>query len=191
MRPSIALGLFLGVALTVTSAAIGCRDSSPAAPQQALDNREAAAGGAGSTGDGGGSDSSGAPQPTSPTAPATPGPGQDTALAPPTFAASFTLNGVVLGAEAGADTTRTIPLAGVTARIYRVRAADGGAAPETLIGTTASDANGRFVFRDLASAYYRLDVEAPAGGPYADASRPIAPPWSSEIGVHVVLLRKS
>jgi hypothetical protein len=125
-------------------------------------------------------------------APATPGPGPDTAISPPPpLPASFTLNGVVLAAEDRSDTTRTVPLSGAAASLYRVKAADGTTVPEILVGTAVADANGEFAFRDLASAYYRLDVQPPAGRLYVDASRAIAPPWSSEITVHVLLLRKT
>jgi hypothetical protein len=185
MRPSITLGLFVA-ALGV--ATLGCRDSAPAAPHQALDIRDPS----GSDDGGNGNDSGSTTQPTSPTAPAQPGPGPDTAVTPPPpLPAAFSLTGVALGVEAGTDTTRTIRLSGVTARLYRVKAADGGATAETLVGTAVADASGEFVFRDIASAYYRLDVVAPAGGPYQDGSVAIAPPWSTDIRAHVVLHRKS
>jgi hypothetical protein len=77
------------------------------------------------------------------------------------------------------------------ARLYRVRAVDGSAVAETLVGGAVADANGEFIFANLASAYYRLDVTAPAGGPYVDGSVSIAPPWATQIRIHVVLHRKS
>jgi hypothetical protein len=109
---------------------------------------------------------------------------------PPPLAASFTLHGFALGVESGTDTTRTVRLPGVTATLYRVRAADGSASDEALVGSAVADGNGEFTFRGLVSAYYRVDVKAPAGGPYVDTSRSIDPPWSTEVRVSVVLPRK-
>jgi hypothetical protein len=192
MRPSRTLALFLGAALTLATATGGCRDSTAAAPQEALDNWAGTNGDEGSAGgNGGNSDSSSTEQPPNTHTPADPAPAPDTVASPPPAPpASFTLTGVALGAESGIDTVRTVPLAGVTARIYRVQAADGSSVAESLVGTATTDANGRFAFRDLASAFYRLDVVAPAAGPYVDASRLIAPPWSTAIVVHIVLPRK-
>jgi hypothetical protein len=184
MRPSITLGLAFAVAFGATT--LGCRDSAPAQPQ-ALDTREATGGDKSSTG----ADSSGTEQPASPTAPADPAPGSDTAITPPPpRPAAFTLEAVALGVQPGEDTTRTVRLAGVTARLYRVRAADGTAIPEALIGSVVANGNGEMVFRDLSSAHYRLDVQAPPGGPYADGVVSIAPPWSAQIRIAVVLHRK-
>ena len=184
MRPSITVGLFV-VALGVATTA--CRDAAPAAPQQALDIRDPS----GSDGAPSGDDSSSTSEPTSPTAPVDPAPGPDTAMSPPpALPASFTLNGVAAGVLSGTDTTQTVRVPGVTARLYRVRAADGSAVVETLAGSAIADANGEFVFADVASAYYRIDVTAPDGGPYVDGSVSIPPPWATQIRVHVVLHRK-
>ena len=189
MRPSITLALFLGAALTVTSATVGCHDSNATAPQQTLDNRDGTSDGEGNSG---GSDSGSTPQPGPTTEPADPAPGSDTAItSPPVLPASYTLTGIVHVVLPGSDTTRTVPVAGATVRIYRVKAADGSAVPEVHVGTATSDALGDVVFRDLSSAYYRLDVKAPAGGPYGDASRTIAPSLSSQIAVLLLLPRKS
>jgi hypothetical protein len=184
MRPSIIVGLFCCVVVGTT--AIGCRDGAPAEPQ-AFDNREAKSGGAGGSDD----DSSSTPEPSPSTAPVEPGPGPDTAVAPlPPAPASFTIDGVALGVEPGSDTTRTVRVAGVAARLYRVRAADGSTIAETLVASATADANGQFVFRDVSSAHYRLNVQAPAGGPYADGSVSISPPWSTPIRVAVMLHRR-
>ena len=186
MRPSITVGLFLCVALGATATA--CRDSAPAQPQ-AFDNHQAKTGGESGSSD----DSSATEQPTPPTAPAQPGPGPDTAIGPPaptaTRPAAFTIDGVALGVEQGADTTQTVGVGGVTVRLYRVKAADGSPVTETLVGTTIADANGEFVFRDVASAHYRLDVQTPAASPYPDGSVSIVPPWSAQIRIAVVLRR--
>jgi hypothetical protein len=98
---------------------------------------------------------------------------------------------VAVGVESGTDTTRTVRIPAATARLYRVKAVDGSAVAETLVGSAVADANGEFIFANLASAYYRLDVTAPAGGPYVDGSVTIAPPWGTQIRIHVVLHRKS
>ena len=185
MRPSITLALLVA---TIGAATVGCRDSAPATPPEVLDIREPS----GTDGAANSDDSSSTPQPTSPTAPADPGPAPDTAISPPPpRPASFTVTGVAVGVESGTDTTRTVRIPAATARLYRVKAADGSAESETLVGTAVADANGEFVFANLASAYYRLEVEAPAGGPYVDGSVSIAPPWSTQIRIHVVLHRKS
>lgn len=185
MRPSLSVGLFV-VALGVATTA--CRNGAPAAPEKVLDIRSPSAGDGTATGD----DSSSTSQPTSPTAPVDPAPNPDTAVSPPPpLPASFALTGVAVGVVTGSDTTRTVPVPAVTARLYRVRAADGSAVAETLVGSAVADANGEFVFSDVASAYYRIDVAAPAGGPYVDGSVSIPPPWATQIRVHVVLHRKS
>jgi hypothetical protein len=72
-----------------------------------------------------------------------------------------------------------------------VKSADGSTIAETLVSSAVADATGEFTFSDLPSAYYRIDVAAPAGGPYVDGSVSIAPPWSTPIRVHVVLHRKT
>jgi hypothetical protein len=112
-------------------------------------------------------------------------------VAPPPLPTTFSLTGVALGVELGADTTRTVRLSGVTARLYRIKSADGTPVTETLVATDVADANGEFMFSSLASAYYRIDVAAPGGGPYVDGSVSLAPPSATEIRVHVVLHRKS
>ena len=184
MRPCIRLAV-LAITLGVT---VGCRESAPIAPREALDIRDPSGADGGATDD----DSSSTSQPTSPTAPVDPAPGPDTAISPPPpRPASFTVTGAVVGVESGTDTTRTVRVPGTTARLYRVRTADGSAVAATLVGSTVADANGEFSFANLASAYYRLDVTAPAGGPYVDGSVSIAPPWGTQIRIHVVLHRKS
>ena len=183
MRP-FRLAVF-AITLGVT---VGCRESAPIAPREALDIRDAS----GADGAGADDDSSSTSQPTSPTAPVDPAPGPDTAVSPPPpRPASFTVTGVAVGVESGMDTTRTVRVAGATARLYRVKAPDGSAVAETLVGSAVADANGEFTFANLGSAYYRLDVTAPAGSPYVDGSVSIAPPWAMQIRIHVVLHRKS
>lgn len=196
MRPSTTLALLLGAALSLST--LGCRDTSPSGPDPALDIRSgssdhgegtpaAGAGGAGadssSTGDGPENTTGTADGPTRP----------DTAAqSPPPRPASFALQGLARGAVSRSDTTVTVALGGVTANLYRVKTADGSPVePEVLAGTTVADGNGEFAFRDVASAYYRLEVKAPSGSGYADASLTIVPPWSSTIGVYVVLPRKN
>jgi hypothetical protein len=184
MRPSITVGLLV---VALGAATTACRDAAPAAPHEALDIRDPS----GTDGATSNDDSSSTSQPTSPTAPVDPGPRPDSAVSPPPpLAASFTLTGVALGVESGTDTTRTVAVAGVPARLYRIRAADGSAVAETLVASTNADASGEFTFAEVASAYYRVDVAAPAGGPYVDGSVSIAPPWATQIRVNVVLHRK-
>jgi hypothetical protein len=185
MRPSVTVGLLV-VGLGV--ATIACRDAAPAAPNQPLDVRHPASG----DGAANGGDSTSTPEPTSPTAPVDPAPGPDTAVSPPPpLAASFTLRGIAIGVVSGTDTTHTVRLAGVAARLHRVKAADGTTVAETLVGSASADANGEFLFTEVPSAYYRVDVGAPAGGAYADGSVTIPPPSTREIRVHVVLQRRN
>jgi hypothetical protein len=185
MRPSITLALLVA---TIAAATVGCRDGAPAAPREVLDIRDPS-----STDGAANSDDSTSPsQPTSPSAPADPAPGPDTVVAPPPpRPASFSVTGVAVGVQIGTDTTRTVRIPAVTARLFRVKSADGSATAETLVGSAVADATGEFTFSNLPSGYYRIDVAAPSGGPYVDGSVSIAPPWATQIRVHVVLHRKS
>jgi hypothetical protein len=184
MRPSITLAVLVA---SLGAATVACRDSAAVGPPKVLDIREPS----GTDGAASEDDSSSTSEPTSPTAPVDPAPGADTAISPPPpRPESFTLTGVAVGVEVGTDTTRTVPLPGVTARLYRVKTADGSAITETLVASATANQDGVFLFADLASAYYRLDVTAQPGGAYVDGSVSIAPPWSAQIRVHVVLHRK-
>jgi hypothetical protein len=72
-----------------------------------------------------------------------------------------------------------------------VRAADGTPVqPEVLVGSAVADGLSEVTFAGLASAYYRLDVKAPAGGSYLDASVTVVPPSAASIAVYVLLRRK-
>lgn len=196
MRPSITMALLLAATLGVS--ALGCRDAAPSGPERALDNQtgsgDGSDGSAATGGNGSSSDSSSAPEQPGSTTGTADGPTQpDTAVqSPPPRPASFMVTGFARGAVSTSDTTQTVPLGGVTANLYRVKMADGSPVePEVLVGSRIADASGEFTFRDVASAYYRLEVKAPAGGAYADGSLTIVPPWSSAIAVYVVLPRKS
>ncbi|MFN2566352.1 MAG: hypothetical protein ABR499_15250 [Gemmatimonadaceae bacterium] len=188
MRPSITLGLILCIALSAST--LACHDSLPAAPEQALDNHTGSSGGDGG-GEEGSDSTSTTPDPPNrhePVEPASP-PDSVVQTPPPPVPGTFALYATVFGAEAATDTTRTVRLPGVTVSLYRVRNGDGSAVqPEVLVGTGVTDARGDFIFHDLASAYYRLDVKAPPGGPYLDASRSITPPSVGGPGMDVVLV---
>lgn len=189
MRPSITLGLILGIALSAST--LACHDSLPAAPQQVLDNHTGSSGdgnGEGGNGEDGNDSTSTTPDPPNKHEPVDP----DSVVQTPPPApipGTFALYATVFGAEAATDTTRTVRLPGVSLSLYRVRNADGSAVqPEVLVGTGVTDTQGDFMFRDLASAYYRLDIKAPPGGPYLDASRSIAPPSVGGPGKDVVFM---
>ena len=56
--------------------------------------------------------------------------------------------------------------------------------------TTTTDEHGAYRLENLAPAYYRIDVTAPAGSPYANATSGIGPARESEIKVYISLARK-
>jgi hypothetical protein len=192
MRPSITLALLLGA--TVGATAVACRDATGVAPLPTLDNESGSGGGSGTNGDGTPSDSSSTPSGPGQSAPADPAPpsGADTAVNhPPPPVGVFTLHGIIRGEAPGGDSTRTVTLPGVTASLYRVKSADGTPIePAVLVGSQVADQLSEVTFPDLPSAHYRIEVKAPAGGPYTDVSVTITPPTARSIAIYLLLRRK-
>lgn len=190
MRPSTSL-LTAFLCATLGATVLACREAPAVAPLPSLDTEAEADGG---TNGGSESDSSSTPTGPGQHAPADPAPpaGADTAVTDPRpLAPSFTLVGIIRGVAAGSDTTRTVPLPGVTASLYRVKLADGTPIePAVLVGTAVADRLSEVTFSNVVSAHYRIDVKGPAGGPFADASVTVAPPKASSIAIYVLLRRK-
>lgn len=109
---------------------------------------------------------------------------------PPPVVASFNLSGVISGHEPGADTMNVAPVAGATITLVKVATVDGDTLkPSVTTATTVSDAQGAYRLESLAPAYYRIDVTAPAGSPYENATSAIGPARQTEVKVFVSLSR--
>lgn len=110
---------------------------------------------------------------------------------PAPVVASFNLSGAVFGHEAGTDTMHTVPVAGATITLVKVGSVNGDTLnPSVTTATAITDAQGAYRIENLAPAYYRIDVTAPAGSPYENATSGIGPARETEIKVFVSLLRK-
>jgi hypothetical protein len=109
----------------------------------------------------------------------------------PSVVASFNLSGVVNGHEPGADTVHVVPVASATITLVKVGEVNGDTLnPSVTTATATSDAQGAFRIENLAPAYYRIDVTAPAGSPFLDGVSGIGPARETEIRVWVSLGRK-
>ena len=110
---------------------------------------------------------------------------------PPDVVSSFALSGVISGHEAGADTTRIVPLANATVTLVNVGDVAGDTLnPSVTVASTTTDAQGAYRLANLAPAYYRVDVTAPAGSPYLDAVGGIGPARETEVKLSIALARK-
>lgn len=109
----------------------------------------------------------------------------------PPVVASFSLSGIVYGHEAGLDTTQmtTVPNAQLT--LVKIAGVNGDTlVPSVTVTSTSTDANGAYRVENLAPAYYRIDVAAPAGSPYANGGSGIGPARQTEITLNISLARK-
>ena len=103
----------------------------------------------------------------------------------------FTVRGVVLGDDPQPDTMRVVRVPGATATLFRVGDAKGDTLnPRVQVATATSDAQGEFVFADVPSGYYTIEVKAPSGGPFEDGSTGFGPQRMNEVRVAVRLRRK-
>jgi hypothetical protein len=103
----------------------------------------------------------------------------------------FTVRGVVLGDDPGPDTMRVVRVPGATATLYRVGDAKGDTLnPRVQVASATSDAQGEFVFADVPSGYYTIEVKAPSSGPFEDGSTGFGPQRMNEVRVAVRLRRK-
>ena len=110
---------------------------------------------------------------------------------PPDVVSSFALSGVISGHEPGADTTRIVPLANATVTLVKVGDVTGDTLrPSVTVASTTTDAQGAYRIANLAPAYYRVDVTAPANSPYLDAVGGIGPARETEVKLNIALARK-
>lgn len=109
---------------------------------------------------------------------------------PPPIVSSFNLSGAIAGRVSGADTMQTVPVAGATVTLVKIAGVDGDTLkPSITTASTTTDAQGAYRIENLAPAYYRIDVGAPAGSPYVNATSGIGPARETEIKVFVTLGR--
>ena len=107
---------------------------------------------------------------------------------PPPIVASFNLSGAISGRVPGADTMQTTPVAGATITLVQVGSVNGDTLnPSITTATTTTDAQGAYRVEQLAPAYYRIDITAPAGSPYENATSGIGPARETEVKVFVTL----
>jgi hypothetical protein len=110
---------------------------------------------------------------------------------PPDVVSSFALSGVISGHEAGADTTRIVPLANAVVTLVKVGDVTGDTLrPSVTVATTTTDAVGAYRLANLAPAYYRVDVTAPADSPYLNGVGGIGPARQTEVKLSIALARK-
>lgn len=113
------------------------------------------------------------------------------ATPPPDVVSSFALSGVISGHEPGADTTRIVPVANATVTLVKVGDVTGDTLkPSVTVASTTTDAQGAYRLANLAPAYYRVDVTAPANSPYQDAVGGIGPARQVEVQLSIALARK-
>lgn len=109
----------------------------------------------------------------------------------PPVVSSFALSGVVSGRDVGTDTSRVSPVSHAAITLVKVGSVTGDTlSPSVTVGSTTTDAQGAYRFENLAPAYYRVDVVAPAGSPFANATSGIGPARQTEVTLNVTLERK-
>ena len=157
--------------LLVTAAVAACSGMEPLSPAPTSDKQ----GGSTSHGD----DTAVV---TGPSRPPTP---------PPDIVSSFALSGLISGHEPGPDTTRIVPLANATVTLVKVGEVTGDTLePSVTVARTTTDAQGAYRIANLAPAYYRVDVTAPANSPYLDAVGGLGPAREAEMKLNIALARK-
>ena len=111
---------------------------------------------------------------------------------PDPVVSSFALSGVISGHEPGADTTKVAPVPNAGVTLVKIAGVDGDTlVPSVTVARATTDAAGRFHLENLAPAYYRIDVTAPAGSAYLDGVWGIGPARQSEVTVYISLRRKN
>jgi len=117
--------------------------------------------------------------------------GGATPQSPPPVVSSFALSGLITGHDAGPDTTKVSPVPNATVTLVEVAGVNGDTlSPSVAVTSTTTDGNGKFRLENLAPAYYRIDIGAPEGSPYADATWGVGPARSTEVSIDVALRRK-
>ena len=109
----------------------------------------------------------------------------------PPVVASFSLSGIVYGHQAGPDTTQVVVVPNTQLTLVKIAGVNGDTlVPSVTVASTTTDANGSYRLGNLAPAYYRIDVTAPAGSPYANGVSGIGPARQTEIALNISLARK-
>jgi len=109
----------------------------------------------------------------------------------PPVVASFSLSGTVYGHEAGPDTTQVVGVPNAQLTLVKIAGVNGDTlVPSVTVTSTSADASGAYRVANLAPAYYRIDVTAPAGSPYANGGSGIGPARKTEITLNISLARK-
>ncbi|HEY2856400.1 MAG TPA: hypothetical protein VGJ18_26395 [Gemmatimonadaceae bacterium] len=109
----------------------------------------------------------------------------------PPVVASFSLSGTVYGREAGPDTTQVVGVPNVQVTLVKIAGVTGDTlVPSVTVTSTSTDASGAYRVANLAPAYYRIDVTAPAGSPYTNGGSGIGPARQTEITLNISLARK-
>jgi hypothetical protein len=109
----------------------------------------------------------------------------------PPVVSSFALSGTINGHEPGADTMKVVPVPNAGLTLVKVAGVNGDTlSPSVTVASTTTDAQGAYRLENLAPAYYRIDITAPAGSPYVNATSGIGPARESEVMLSVSLARK-
>jgi hypothetical protein len=96
--------------------------------------------------------------------PATPPSATPTPTAPTPGVASFDFNGTIVAQLAGADTSKTAPVAGAIVKLSRIGTASGDTLSTPVdAGSATTDANGKISFKGLTGGAYAVDITPPAG----------------------------
>jgi hypothetical protein len=107
-----------------------------------------------------------------------------------TIVRAFDLVVTVVGADPSGDTLQTVRLSGARVTLSRFASLpDSGSVPDAVISTRRTGRDGQVVFHRLQPAWYRVDVEPPAGSPYLPGSALVAPARSTSVSVQVLLSR--
>jgi hypothetical protein len=110
---------------------------------------------------------------------------------PPPVVPSFALSGVVSAHQTGTDTTLVVPVPNAKLTLVRVADVTGDTlVPSVTVTSTTTDAQGAYRLENLTPAYYRVDVTAPVGSAYADATSGIGPARETEVKLFISLARK-
>jgi len=103
---------------------------------------------------------------------------------------AFNLTLTVDGTAAGADTSKTQPVASATIKVTRVMGVHGDTLnPAVVVGTVTTDANGVASLQNLTGGSYSFVATPPAGSPYQVTTSGIPAPTIGNVAVRIVLRR--
>ena len=95
---------------------------------------------------------------------------------------SFALSGTVFGHEPGPDTMHVVLVPNATLTLVKVAGVNGDTlVPSVTVASATTNAQGAYRLENLAPAYYRIDVTAPAGSRYANTTSGIGPARETEV----------